>query len=286
MILLVTGASGTLGGPLTERAAASGWDVMAAFFSRVDRIRAGTPLQVDLRDREAVRDLIRQYKPDVIIHAAVTERSGPGFEEAIRLSGRHLAACAVENGIRLIALSTDLVFDGTEPIYTEASIPRPMSSYGRAKMEAERDILAIYPAALIVRTSLIYDFDPQNAQVGWMLKTIQQGEALRLFTDQIRCPIWVFNLADALLELAEKDSTGILNLVGPEALSRYDLGAALLSALGIESPIIGTSAPDTMPKRLVLSIERAQKILKTSLLPIDQAITLWLALKPAGQRGQ
>jgi dTDP-4-dehydrorhamnose reductase len=104
-----------------------------------------------------------------------------------------------------------------------------------------------------------------------MLRAVQQGEPLRLFTDQIRCPIWAINLAEALLELAKKDTAGILNIVGPEPLSRYDLGVALLSALGIDSPVIGTSAPDSMPRRLVLSIERAPKILNTPLLTIDQA---------------
>ena len=92
--LLVLGASGTLGGPLTQIAAGQGWDVTGSYFTRPERIRAGTSVRLDLRDRAAVRDLVETVRPDAIIHAAVTERSGPGYDEAIRLAGRHVAEAA------------------------------------------------------------------------------------------------------------------------------------------------------------------------------------------------
>lgn len=274
--LLVTGASGTLGGPLTQRAVEAGWDVTAAYYSRPDRIRAGTPLCLDLRDEQAALEQVSAVRPDVIIHAAVTERSGAGFDEAIRLAGRHVARAAQKTGARLIALSTDLVFDGSALVYTEDTPPCPMPGavYGRAKAEAEHDILSIYPAALIVRTSLLYDFDRENAQVSWMLRAVEQGEKIRLYVDQIRCPIWSVNLADALLELATMDVCGLLHVVGPEPVSRYDLGAALLAALGFDPAlhIIPTHAPDTHPRRLILGVDRARSLLRdTPLLTLAQA---------------
>ncbi len=271
---MITGASGTLGGPLSARAAQAGLDVTAAYFSRPERIRAGTPIYLDLREADAVQAVMEQVRPDVVIHAAVTERSGTGYDSAIRLSARTVAQAAAETGTRLIALSTDLVFDGTLPVYREDSPPQPMANslYGLAKADAERTIRALYPHALIVRTSLIYDFDPQNAQVGWMIAALERGETLRLFGDQIRCPIWVWNLADALLELAEGDHAGFLNVVGPEPMSRYALGTALLRGLGIEGQVIETAAPDTAPKSLVLSVDRARAILKIPLLTIEEAM--------------
>ncbi len=286
--MLVAGASGTLGGPLAERAAAAGWDVTATYLTRPDRVRAGTPVRLDLRDPAAVRDVIDVTRPDAIIHAAVTERSGEGYDDAIRLSGRHLADIAAARGIRLVALSTDLVFDGAEGVYTEESPPRPAanSRYGAAKMDAERAIAAICPEALIVRTSLIYDFDPANAQVAWMLAALRRGEPLRLYTDQIRCPIWAVNLADALLELAGKPVSGLLHVVGPEPVSRYDLGTALLDALGHDGArlVEKASAPDTHPKVLHLPVERARAILDTPLLSIAEARARWeRAAKTGGQ---
>lgn len=280
--LLVLGGSGTLGSTLTERAEARGWDVVATYLTHPERIRAGTAVRLDLRNREALNDLVLSVVPDVIVHAAVTERSGPGFEEAIRLAGRHVAEVAAESGARLIALSTDLVFDGTAALYTEESPTQPAanSSYGRAKADAERIILETYPAVLVVRTSLIYDFDPLNPQVAWMLSALQRGEKLALYTDQIRCPIWAPNLADALLELAATDVTGVLHVVGPEPVSRYELGVALLDALygdGTARAVPATS-PAGQPTTLHLSVERARALLKrTPLLTLAQAREAWSA---------
>jgi dTDP-4-dehydrorhamnose reductase len=279
--LLVLGASGTLGGPLTRQAAAQGWAVVGTYRMHPDRIRAGMPVRLDLRDQTALRDLVDLIRPAAIVHAAVTERSGAGFEDAIRLGARHVAQVAAERSIRLIALSTDLVFDGSESLYTEDSVPRPAAvnrAYGGAKLDAERDTLALCPGALVVRTSLIYDFDRENAQVAWMMRAIERGETIRLYTDQTRCPIWAFNLADALLELVDMDVSGVLHVVGPELVSRHDLGLAVLETLGIDPArhVVPAAAPDTQVKRLHLSVDRARALLdRTPLLTIQQARVRW-----------
>ncbi len=283
--LFITGASGTLGGPLSEQAASAGWDVYAGFLTHPQGVRAGMPVQLDLRDRDRVLATLLPLRPDVIIHAAVTERSGPGYDEAIRLAARSIAEAARVIGARLIALSTDLVFDGMLPLYDEATLPRPAtdSAYGQAKRDAEQLIALADPAALIARTSLIYDFDPANAQVAWMLRAMEQGEPVRLYTDQIRCPIWARNLARVLLELTESDLSGVIHAVGPEPLSRYELGSALLDALGYDSHahIVPASAPDHLPQRLVLSTQRLEATLRhTSLLTLEQARAAWESRSP------
>lgn len=280
--LFITGASGTLGGPLSAQAAAAGWDVIAGYLSHPQRIRAGLPYRLDLRDAAQVRASVLALQPDVIIHTAVTERSGPDYAETIRLAARSVAGAARAATARLIALSTDLVFDGTLPVYDETALARPApgNAYGRAKLDAERTILTLYPAALIVRTSLIYDFDPANAQLAWMLRAIAQGERVRLYTDQIRCPIWVWTLASALLELTDSSAAGLLHVVGPEPVSRYTLGCALLEAVGRDpaAHVIPAAAPSNVPRRLVLSTNRARAILRaTPLLSLADARAWWEA---------
>lgn len=274
--VFITGASGTLGGPLSALAASAGWDVYAGYFQHASGIRAGLPVQLDLRDHVRVEEIVTGLQPDVIIHAAVTERSGPGYAEAIHLAAQSITEAARSTDARLLALSTDLVFDGTLPLYDEDTPPRPAldSVYGQAKADAERLIGLLDPAALIVRTSLIYDFDPANAQVAWMLRAIAQGQPVQLYTDQIRCPIWAENLAHVLLELAETDLSGLLHVVGPEPLSRYDLGCALLEAVGHDpaAHVVPAPAPAHQPRRLVLSTARAQAALKvTRLLSLAEA---------------
>lgn len=284
--MLILGASGTLGGPLTVEANRSGAEVIATYHSNPAAIRTGMPVQLDLRDETALRTLVQTLQPDAIILTAITERSGDGFADAIRQSGQHVARVAVEAGTRLIALSTDLVFDGNESIYTEDSPTRPAptstehaSAYASAKIDYERSIQEIYPAAVIVRTSLIYDFDPINAQVAWMLRAIEQGKPITLYADQLRCPIWAVDLARAVLELTQLDVAGLLHIVGPQLMSRYDLGTALLAALGHDpaAHVRPGTAPIEQVQSLHLSIERALSLLKTPLHTVEEACKIWAA---------
>jgi dTDP-4-dehydrorhamnose reductase len=250
-------------------------------------VQAGLPVQLDLRDAAALRDLVCSVQPDAIIHAAVTERSGDDHADTIRAAAEHVAAVAASalpQPLPLVALSTDLVFDGTAALYTEDSPLAPCANnpYAVAKADMERIIRANAPHALIVRTSLIYDFDAANAQVAWMLRAIERGERLRLYTDQVRCPIWVWNLADALLELVDRGASEtlpeVLHVVGPEPVSRYDLGVALLAAQGYDAVrhVDATPAPDSAPKVLHLSTRRAQSTLRnTPLLTLAAARARW-----------
>ena len=70
------------------------------------------------------------------------------------------------------------------------------------------------PEALIVRPSLIYGFDPIDKQTAWLVDGIKKANG-EVFVDEYRCPIWVDNLAQALLEVAESKLSGILNVAGP-----------------------------------------------------------------------
>ncbi|MBN1562343.1 MAG: sugar nucleotide-binding protein [Anaerolineae bacterium] len=279
--ILILGGSGTLGRPLSVRAEAQGCDTVTTYLTNPDSIRAGLPVQLDLRDREALRKVVQTFAPEAIIHAAITERSGKGYDDAIRQSGEIVAQVAAKAHTRLIALSTDLVFAGTDTIYTEDSPTHPAQAserYGSAKIDYERVIQDIYPAALIVRTSLIYDFDPANPQVAWMQQAIERGDPVTLYTDQMRCPIWAVNLADALLELMETDASGLLHVVGPDLISRYDLGVALLDALGYlpDACVRPIPMPEGQARSLHLSVDRARTLLQTTrLLPVAEARAAW-----------
>ena len=89
------------------------------------------------------------------------------------------------------------------------------------------------PEALIVRPSLIYGFDPIDKQTAWLVDGIKKANG-EVFVDEYRCPIWVDNLAQALLEVAESKLSGILNVAGPQRLNRWEYGLKLLNHLKID----------------------------------------------------
>lgn len=266
--LLVTGGSGDLGRVLCQRAAAAGCQVTATYLSRPERITAGTPYCIDLSDPFAVQTLCETLRPDVIIHTALTAPPSHiiGAARTLHDSSQHIAA-------RCITISSDMVFDGTTPPYREDTPPSPLTDYGRAKVELEA-IGRASENSCVVRTSLIYDFERGNKQVDWLLSEIAQGKRCRLFVDEYRSAIWVVNLADVLLELAENDVTGILNVGGPQTISRYALGQAILGVLGYDpaTHIEPTSQVGTgRPPDLTMDVSRARHVLATPLLTAAEA---------------
>ena len=274
MRLLITGASGDLGRPLSSLAARS-WDTTGTFY-RHPLVGGGQSVQLDLRDRQHTLSLIDELRPDTIIHAAVSDTSDEA-STAIPVAARHISEGAHRVGAHLIALSTDMVFDGTEPPYTEASPCRPRTIYGQAKALSERILQYQHDNLLIVRTSLIYDLDPQNRQISWLLHKIKEGQAIMLFEDEIRQPIWAWNLASAVLELASLGCRGILHVAGPQPMNRWEYGSALLQALGYEPRAVAVRAQaadiaPNRPRNCTLCLSRAKSLLSTPLLTVHEAL--------------
>jgi dTDP-4-dehydrorhamnose reductase len=210
MTLLITGGAGYLGSELRRQApdALSTWH----------RIRVDDGAQLDVRDAEATMRCFLKHGPDVVIHTAYVM----GDADTIVRGSHNVALAAHRVGARLIHLSTDLVFDGEHGApYTEDDEPRPVMAYGQAKLEAEQLAARAHPDALIVRTSLLLG-PPDGPQ-----EALARRNDVQFFSDEIRTPIRVRDLATALLELAQLDVGGILHVAGPEALSRVELAERL-----------------------------------------------------------
>ena len=273
--ILITGGSGDLGRVLSQRAVAAGHDVIATYLTRKERITAGQPLELDLCDKDAVKKALDDTTPNVIIHTALA-LGVPQPRQQIVAAAYHLSKLTPKD-VRLIFLSTDMVFAGINAPYKDSDPPSPVTPYGQAK--AEMEMMADH----VVRTSLIYDFMVGNKQVDWMLEKIERGEKCRLFTDEMRNPIWVNNLADVLLELMDSIFAGVLNVAGSQPMSRYDLGAGLLKVLGYDPARYAeavTQAGSGRQPNLTLDVSKAKLLLKTPLLTFEQALAQWRSARP------
>jgi dTDP-4-dehydrorhamnose reductase len=245
MRLLVTGASGQLGGYLLRELAGRSIETIAWSGSCLgSRFGVGL-LSVDLADRNAVAAAFRQVRPDVVIHAAALARVSDCFHnpERARLVNTQgsalLAELAAESGVRVVYISTDLVFDGNRGNYTEDNLPSPVSVYGRTKADAERVVLST-PRNLVVRVSLL--FGPSvNGRASFFDEQVlaaRNGKPITLFADEWRTPVSIPIAAFALAELAQSEVTGILHLGGPEKMSRLEMGQRLAAILGVDPSFI------------------------------------------------
>jgi dTDP-4-dehydrorhamnose reductase len=283
----VTGGSGYLGGWVVRLACAD-WDVSATYFTHPpgEELGGGEQLsrvtwrRLDVRDGAAVEALVDEVRPVAIVHtAALNPGQGTDFEEVNVAGTWHVARAAAARGARLIHISTDVLFDGEEGNYVEEDLPAPITPYGRSKALAEETVHTSSGAeAVIVRTSLIYGWRPHlDHQTRWIVGDVRAGRPVHLFTDELRCPIWVESLAAAVMELVGMEYTGTLHVAGAQALSRYEFGLRLLRFHGLDpAPLIPTRSRESgliRPLDCTLDCSRARSLLRTPLAGVGEVLT-------------
>ena len=224
MRLLLTGADGQLGRALAPRLAERG-EVIPTTLMGVDDTRA-----LDLSDRNALRTLLDELRPDLIFNAAAytavdRAESEPALAHAINAEAPGVMAdWAAAHGAGLVHFSTDYVFDGRKGApYVEGDATAPLNVYGASKLEGERAVAASGCRQVTLRTSWVYASRGENFVLK-MLELARDRESLNVVSDQVGRPTWAGNLARYALATVD---AGLLDDPSPEAalLHAADAGA-------------------------------------------------------------
>ena len=209
--ILVTGCNGQLGRAVRKEYA--GEEVT---FINTDVTEGEGVLALDITDVDAVMELVRREKPDVIINCAAhtnVDLCEKQWDSAYRINAigpRNLSIAATAVGAKMIHVSTDYVFEGngTRP-YTEFDAPNPISAYGKTKLEGERFVQAFADRYFILRTAWLYG-EGKNF-VKTMLRLAENHDEVSVVDDQVGSPTSAVELARMIHYLEKTDNYGIFH---------------------------------------------------------------------------
>ena len=283
MKILITGANGMVAQATREYCLSVGDDVSA--FTRE---------QLDIVDKHSVITLLESERYESVINcAAWTDVDGCETNQeknyaANALGVENLAIGCRTTGANLVTISTDFVFDGAKSgFYDQRDDPKPISEYGRAKLEGERLAQAALARTIIVRAGWIFGPNGRN----FMSKVVEKlldGEAVKAISDSFGTPTYAPDLAKRLRDLAVLDLPGIYHVANAgEGTSHAGFARAILPDSGlvedISSDTLNRPAPRPQNSRLSCLLSEALGL--EPLRPWEEALQEFVEITAANQKG-
>lgn len=245
MKLFLTGSSGQLGFDIKR--VFSDWQITECDLPKCDIAS------------KAIVKTIAAAKPDVIIHAGAYTNVAKAEQESKRAflvnetGSRLVAAESQKASARLVAISTDFIFDGKKHSpYLETDKANPQTVYGKSKLAGEQAIKSVAKDWLIVRTAWLFGGTSDHKNfVTKIIAAAYGGKPLSVVADEIGSPTWTYDLARAIRYLIEKKQRGLFNVVNVGQASRFEQAQFIVKSLGLEvkvAPLVSTSFQKTMPR--------------------------------------
>ena len=256
--LLITGATGTLGGAFARLCQVRG--LAYHLLSRKE---------MDIADPVSVAEKLEELEPWAIINAAGYVRVDKAEREPDVCMRENadgpavLAEACARRGARLLTFSSDLVFGGERDVpYVESNAVAPLNVYGRSKAEAERRVLAALPSALVVRASAFFGPWDEYNFVTIALRTLAAGEPFIAADDAVVSPTYVPDLVHASLNLLIDGEYGLWHLANPGAITWAELARLAAELAGVDGgrietrPTAALGLPAARPRYSALGSER------------------------------
>jgi dTDP-4-dehydrorhamnose reductase len=301
--IAITGANGLLGGAAVLRLAApvrpersaaeggaesNGAHEILAIGRGPCRLPPGAFAwaDADLGDGRSVERALLDFRPDAVLHAgAMTDVDGcerdPEGAWRVNVGGTEQVARACRQlNARLVAVSTDYVFDGSAGPYSEDDVPNPRGIYARTKRCGEEAALVLAPNCAVARVGVVYSGRPgaKSTFATQVVEKLSRGEPVKAFSDQYVTTTLAESGAAMCLELLlETDYRGVLHTSDATVLDRVDFARRIADQFRLAGEIIPVKTADVRllaprPLRGGLKVGRAAALLRNKPLAIDAAL--------------
>ena len=292
---LVIGAAGQVGEHLCRTLQKNGHTVFGTGLIHA----APEIIALDIRQSGEVDRIVQSARADVVyLPASLTHvdycEQHPQESYQVNVVGVENVLKAVnKSGARLVYFSSDYIFDGEDGPYAEDAAANPINGYGRQKLIAEHLIALQARNFLIVRTTVVYGWENQGKNfIFRLLRSLQNGETVRVPVDQIGTPTFAPNLAEATVELADSPLQGVFHLVGTERVGRFEFACHAARVFGLDDRLIqpvqtsDLHQPARRPLKAGMTTLKAQGVLKTPLISYRDGLTEMVAEKETYLEGK
>ena len=246
MRVLITGSAGMLGSAVYPEFVSAGHSVTATDLT--PRNVRGLPMgRLDVRDSAAVRGVIDEVRPDLVLHLAAEtdlERCEAYSDDAFvtnTLGTQNVAVASRNVDATLVYISTAGVFDGEKLTpYTEFDEARPINVYGRSKYEGEVLVLRLAPRSFVVRAGwMIGGAERDHKFVAKVVAQLKGGAtSIQAVTDKLGTPTYTRDFAANLLELITTDYYGRYHMACVGEGSRFDVAQEIVDAYGLDVSVV------------------------------------------------
>lgn len=283
-VIGVTGASGLLGSNIVKAAENSNKVVP----THNTRPLFTNSIKLDVTDREEVFRVIIKLKPDVFVHTAAetnVDKCEVEKEKAWKVNSqgtKNIAEACNTIGAKLIYISTDYIFDGDKGFYREDDEAKPVNYYGLTKLKGESFVSEISKDYVIARASVIYGWHPWKVNFAtWVIESLRHGKQISIVDDHYNSPTLANNLAEALVEIIERDLSGVYHTAGSQRINRHVFAVKIAETFGLDSGLIKPVKMRELkswiaqrPRDSSLCLNKAQKKMKTKFLNVQESLNL------------
>ena len=204
-------------------------------------------VQLDITDKEAVKKVITEIKPDAVIHCAAWTAVDMAEDDdkvekvrAVNAGGtQNIADVCKEIDCKMLYLSTDYVFDGqgTEPWQPDCKDYKPLNVYGQTKLEGELAVSSTLEKYFIVRIAWVFGLNGKNF-IKTMINVGKTHDEVRVVNDQIGTPTYTYDLARLLVDMCKTEKYGYYHATNEGGyISWYDFCCEFYRQYGLKTKV-------------------------------------------------
>ncbi len=243
--------------------------------------------KIDLLSKDTLTLLLKKIKPLFFIHAAAISNVENcefnkinAFKINVEITKNISNVCS-SLGIKLIYISTDHLFDGTEKFMPETGIKQPLNYYAETKNLAENYIIKNSNSYLIIRSNFFgWGTSYRKSFSDFIISNLTEGNKINLFHDVYFTPIIFNELFEKVEKLIISNKNGIYNIVGNNRLSKYEFGMKIAKLFNFNTNLINKISISEMKNLIIRPLDMSllnnkyKKDMNDNFKSIDESLNL------------